>query len=275
MKNVKAQQRDKLIMELGVLIQPFSELLESKDLPNIGRYRVACAKIQSGDAAWRKTARELATFANDIFMNAEFQKISHVNEGFLREVGDYINEAEKTSDLAELKTRCNEAFDNLKKSFYELLEHIPVEWEPEIFPANTPFTSYLRIKETLSTPKTRIHYFDRYLKVEFFHLFLKDVSRGMEVRLVTTQGNSQYGVNGVTYVSELVRKEFKNYQLIEVTPHDIHDRNLRVDDQIFSLGPGIDRAGMALTNFGPSDSSINAHKELDVIMSKGNVIHQS
>jgi len=262
-------------MELGVLIQPFAELLESKDLPDIGRYRIACAKIQSGDAAWRTSVRELATFANDIFMNAEFQKISHVNEIFLREVGTYINEAEKTSDLTELKTRCSEALANLRETFYELLEHIPVEWEPEIFSANTPFTSYLRIKETLSLVKTRIHYFDRYLKVEFFHLFLKDVSRDIEVRLITTHGNSQYGVNGVKHVSELVCKEFKNYQLIEVTPNDIHDRNLRVDDQIFSLGPGIDRAGVALTNFGPSDSSEKAHEEFDNIIAKGTVVHKS
>ena len=262
-------------MELGILIQPFVELVDSFSPPAIRKYRVASAKVQSGDSEWRNTARSFLTFADDIFMNSEFQKLSHVNEHFLREISSLINEAEKSQDLAILQSKCDDALQRLKESFYKYLSEVPFEWEPEIFPANTPFTSYLRIKEVVSLVKERIHYFDRYLKVEFFETFLRSVDRDIEIRLVTTAGKQDFGVQGVRAVSDLVRQEFNNYQLIEVSPKNIHDRNLRVDDLVFTLGPGVDRAGMALTNFGPTDSSIQALAHFDAIIGSGNVIHQA
>lgn len=94
----------------------------------------------------------------------------------------------------------------------------------------------------------------------------------VSIRLVTTAGNKQYGVTAVAAVSNLARQQFADYRLIQVAPTDLHDRNLRVDDLIFSLGPGVDRAGMALTNFGPSDSSLGTHNEFDRIIAGGRVV---
>lgn len=144
--------------------------------------------------------------------------------------------------------------------------------EPVVFEANTPFTSYLRIKESIVSVKQRLHYFDRYLKPDFFTLFLASVENTVSIRLVTTVGNAQYGVASVAAVSHLARQQFADYQLLEVAPTNLHDRNLRVDDQSFSLGPGVDRAGMALTNFVPSDSSSKAHNEFDRIIASGSVV---
>ncbi len=141
-----------------------------------------------------------------------------------------------------------------------------------MFQANTPFTSYLRIKESIVSVKQRLHYFDRYLTPDFFTLFLASVEKTVSIRLVTTAGNAQYGVASVAAVSALAQQQFADYQLIEVAPTNLHDRNLRVDDQIFTLGPGVDRAGMALTNFGPSDSSSEAHNEFDRIIANGRVV---
>lgn len=262
-------------MELGILIQPFVELINAKSHPTISQYRVACAKVQSGDAAWRQTVRTFASFADDVFMNVEYQKISHVNERFLREISSKIEEADRTNDLSNLQRQCASELERLKENFYRYISEIPVEWEPEIFPANTPFTAYLRIKEALSLATTCIHYFDRYLKVDFFDVFLRDVARDIEVRLITTSGNRQYGIKGVLAVSELARKEFCNYQLIEVSATNLHDRNLRIDGSIFSLGPGMDRAGLALTNFGPSESSGKALEQLEAIIGLGKAVHQS
>jgi len=121
----------------------------------------------------------------------------------------------------------------------------------------------------------RIHYFDRYLKKDIFPLFLNEVSREIEIRLITTRGNQNFGVHHLTPVSNLARQEVTNYQLIEVSQSDLHDRNLRVDDSFFSLGPGVDRAGMALTNFNPSDSTATGHQSLDSLISRGAVIHSS
>jgi len=135
-----------------------------------------------------------------------------------------------------------------------------------------PFTSYLRIKESLAVINSRLDYFDRYLKPEFFELFLATVDPNVAIRLVTTKGNITYGVAAVRAVANLARQQFKDFQLVEVSPAILHDRNLRVDDHVFSLGPGVDRAAMALTNFGPADGSKVAHDELDRIIASGAVV---
>ena len=275
MSNLKSQQRNQLILELGILIQPFVELVESSSSQPISKYRIASAKVQSGDSSWRNTARFFSTFGDDVFMHSEYQKISHVNEVFLREISALINEAEQNQDIDTLQSECEDSLKILQENFYKYISDIPVDWEPEIFPANTPFTSYLKIKDSLSLVRERIHYFDRYLKVEFFDTFLRDVNRSIEIRLVTTAGRQNYGVQGVQAISELARQEFSNYQLIQVNPRDLHDRNLRVDDLAFTLGPGIDRAGLALTNFGPTDSSVQAIASFDAIIGSGNVVHHS
>lgn len=94
----------------------------------------------------------------------------------------------------------------------------------------------------------------------------------ISIRLITTAGNLKFGITSVSAVSNLARQQFSDYQLIEVDKNVLHDRNLRVDNQIFTLGPGVDRAGLALTNFGPSDSSIVAHDQFDNIIASGRVI---
>jgi hypothetical protein len=68
----------------------------------------------------------------------------------------------------------------------------------------------------------------------------------------------------ISYVPERCLADLKgiiNDPILQNKPNNLHDRDLRVADQIFPLSPGVDRAGMALTNFGPSDSSIETHNE--------------
>jgi hypothetical protein len=94
----------------------------------------------------------------------------------------------------------------------------------------------------------------------------------VEVRLVTTKGNTNFGVTNVLSVSNLAAGEFNDYQLIECLPSDLHDRNLRVDDTVFFLGTSIKDAGTQPTNFSPADSSPSGQCVLDSIMTKGKVI---
>lgn len=265
MANEKATQKERVILEFGILIQPIAEIAKRQQAPSEAEHRTALAKVGAGDAAWRHSVRELCTFAYDVFFNNEFQEISHAAERLLR-------------DLKSFPTNYENHLESHLKHFHDSLSRVPVDWEPEIFEANTPFTSYLRINETMSSITNRIEYFDRYLKPDFYRLFLRYVPRGVSVALVTTAGKSGtngFGVAEVSAVSNLARQEFDDYKLLQIDPQELHDRNLRVDDQVFTLGPGTDRAGLALTNFGPSDSSPQAHAQFDAIIAKGAVIHQS
>ncbi len=272
MQNLKAYQRNQLIYEFGILIQPLEELARAEQPPSLNDYRIAIAKVQAGDDAWRQQVKEFTTFASDIFFGPEHQDISHVAErcwGALREI---INDPVLQNDPNQLKGRVEQEVANARERFFEYIDRIPIEWEPVVFEANTPFTSYLRIKESIVLVKDRLHYFDRYLKPDFFTLFLASVENTVSIRLVTTAGDARYGVACVAAVSNLARQQFADYQPIEVAPADLHDRNLRVDDQVFSLGPGVDRAGMALTNFGPVDSSPEGHTKFDRIIADGHVV---
>ena len=80
MKNLKAFQKSQLIYEFGILIQPLEELARAEQPPWLNDYRIAIAKVQAGDGAWRQRVKEFTTFAPDIFFSQEHQDISHVPE---------------------------------------------------------------------------------------------------------------------------------------------------------------------------------------------------
>lgn len=275
MPNTKARQRLRVAMEFGILIQPFVDLAKNLTNPSEQDYRHAIAKAHSGDSAWRATVKEYATFAPDLVMARELNAISHVNERLCNAVSAVIDQIRRGVDVARAKAD----FDGVVKQhidmLYEHLETIPIEWAPEIFEANTPFTAYLAIRSAVLAGRVRLHYFDRYLKREFFSVFLAEVDRSIEVRLVTTEGQRDYGIQAVMDVSELARREFTDYRLIQIHQTQMHDRNLRVDHQVFTLGPGVAAAGIALTNFGPSDSTPLGHAALDSVIAAGTTVHAS
>ncbi len=277
MKNKKAHQRDQLIMEFGILIQPYAELDKNPNPPTANDYRKAVAKVQGGVDALLSNFKKFTTFASDISFNNEyiqFYKFINSTQSNITQMAETANISiplEKTHQ--NFKEYYTVTIDNFKKH----LNKIPIEWKSEIFDANTPFTAYLRIREVLAVINERFDYFDRYLKEDFFILFLKLLNRDIPVRLVTTQGkcqgNNQYGVKAVTSISKLAFKQFTDYQLVEVDKKILHDRFLRVDDKIFNLGPGTEGAGIALTHFGPSDDSPETHQKFNDIILQGKKVH--
>ena len=243
MTNKKAHQRDRVIYELGLLLQPIHECIQNDPPKNPDEYRIAVARTQVGDATWRRSVTEFATFSGGVVFKKEATEISHVPERLIRELGSLIEDPNLINNLDKLKEKTQAMCDKLVNFALNQIDNIPINWEPEIFPANTPFTAYRRIREAVITTKSRFHYFDRYLRPEFFRLFISELPKSLEIRIVTTAGNSSYGFKGVEDISNLVRQEYLDYRLIEVDPKLMHDRNLRIDDKIFTLGPGIDRAG--------------------------------
>jgi len=271
-KNIKASQKVQLISEFAILIQPLVELARAKEPPSQNKYREAIAKVQAGDNAWREQVTKFTTFAPDIFYRDESSDISHVPEIYCRAIRDIVNQPNSQDTLSQLQEQVKIKDEEAKNKFFEYVDRIPIEWEPVLFEANTPFTSYLRIKEAIILGKYRVHYFDRYLNTDFFDLYLKSVDRNVSIRLVTTAGNAEYGVTAVSVLSKLAAKEFSDFKLIKVDKNDLHDRNLRVDNKIFLLGPSVDQAGIKLTNFGPSENSTEAHEKFDRIIANGHVI---
>jgi len=272
----KPYQKNRLIVEFGILIQPYSELAQSQSVPEVGEYRIAFAKVYSGDSLFRARVNDFATF-NDVRFATEQNDISHVQERFsikYRNLDEIINQ----KSINELHKMFIQDFENMKSEFIEKVDRIPIDWQPKIFQANTPFTTYLCMLDCIANVRQHLHYFDRYLNLDFFSLYLRNLDRSTSIRLVTTKGHNRrdgFGVDKINRVSDLCCQEFNDYKLIQLDRTDFHDRNLRVDEQVFILGPGTTKAGTVPTNFGPADSSPQAIKILDDLIAKGEVIHES
>ena len=152
------------------------------------------------------------------------------------------------------------------------VNRVPIEWSPQLLAEQTPFSTALRIRDAMRRATSRVHLFDRYLDASVFELYVRELDRAIEIRLVTTHGRPDFGVENLLTLSRLAASEFRNYQLIECTSADMHDRNLRVDDQVFSLGPSVKDAGKRPTNFLLGDCSPAGHQLLDDILAKGKLI---
>ena len=205
MNNLKAHQKSNVICEFGVLIQPIEELARAKQPPSLDKYRIAIAKVQAGDPAWRRQVKDFTTFEHDVVFSHEEQDISHVAENCCCSLRDNIDRAKEKRDvqidLLKVQEKARDIVSYARQQLIEHMDVIPIAWEPDSFDANTPFTAYLRIKETIVSVKNRLHYFDRYLAADFLTMFLDSVNSAVSIRLVTTA----IGVANVSGLSNLAR----------------------------------------------------------------------
>ncbi|HKZ42234.1 MAG TPA: hypothetical protein VJ044_14825, partial [Candidatus Hodarchaeales archaeon] len=129
MKNLKAFQKSQLIYEFGILIQPLEELARAKQVPSLNDYRIAIAKAQAGDGAWRQQVKAFTTFAPDIFFSQEYQDISHVPERCWGALKGIINDPVLQNNPNQLKGRVEQEVANVRERFFEYIDRIPIEWE--------------------------------------------------------------------------------------------------------------------------------------------------
>lgn len=87
MENRKSLERDRLLYELGLLLQPIQECIESDSAMTPKSYRIAIARTQAGDAAWRQSVTKLGTFSGDVVFKKEIYEISHFPERLVKELG--------------------------------------------------------------------------------------------------------------------------------------------------------------------------------------------
>ena len=265
----KAGERSTLILQFGRLLAPIYELAERHTPPTSADYRITAAVFRPDVERW-------SHFFVERFVLVGGTHFNHEKDDIVRDVfhlaGALATFAREAGTPEEIQVSCKQRLKRCQEVTLEAIDRVPIEWEARLLEARTPFTVYMHIRDAIHTAKQRVHYFDRYLATDFFHLYMRDLSRSLEIRLVTTHGSTDYGVTNVRAVSGLAAGEFANYQLIQCHHTDLHDRNLRIDGQIFFLGPSINAAGSHPTNFSPTDSSPAAQVILDGIIAKGSVV---
>ncbi len=266
MHNDKLQQRYEIIYEYGLLVKPIEELLQKKGEISASELRCAIVLVEPGIRAWQDNVVKYAKFSQDLFYRRESQEINKIPVFVVGEMIKLVNHTEKINMKMGRDIHV-ELFDKRKKQLFKLLETIPIEWGAEILETNTPFTTYMKLRNVIATTRKRLHYFDRYLNEDFFDLFLRHVNKDSEIILITTKNS----VDKLISIAQYAKTEYPELQMVQVSPSDMHDRNIRVDDNIFVLGNGIDSIGKRPMNFGISGNSAADHFELDTIIKSGTV----
>lgn len=261
----KAAERSMIILQLGRVLAPLDALAERAAPPTIPEYQVALATLLADSDRWENEVSKFVIIGGIRFANEYSQIVNHVVR--LRRQIDEVMRC--TLDSTDRQTALKGHLETCKRVTIEAIGTVPIQWTARLHAAQSPFKVHLSIWDAMGTAKHRIHYFDRYLAPDFYRLYMRDLNRSVEVRLVTTRGNANYGTTSVLAVSRLAAGEFKDYKLVECSPADMHDRNLRIDDRVFFLGPSINNAGTYPTNFSPADSTAHGHAVVNSIMAKG------
>ena len=264
----KAAERSTLILALGKILRPLYDLAEKVPAPSQADFQLASARGIVDCQRWNAQVSRFATIGGYPFGIL----VADITRGPHNLMHDLSQWAKSIEDDASRQRTLRDAMEQCQQQTLQAIDRVPIEWTSRLHEAKSPFSVYLDIRDAISTAKRRIHYFDRYLDLDFFHLHLRDISRTLEVRLVTTRGNARYGVFNVLHVSRRAAAEFSNYQLIDCQPSELHDRNLRVDETVFVLGTSIKDAGTQPTNFSLSDCTPTGHAVLDKIIASGTVV---
>lgn len=261
----KAAERTQLLILFGQLIAAISELAAKPTPPSVQEYQLAAARFRQDASRWGSAVDAFARFEQVRFqaqasdMDRGVQSFAALLEGLGRRQAGADAEQHKVLQrhLAQLREETIAAIDAL-----------PITLDARLFDERTPFSVALSIGDVTRAARRRVHYFDRYLNADFFPLYLRELDRNIEVRLVTTAGVRDYGVVAVKALAVRAAQEFRDFALAECDPRELHDRNLRIDDAIYFLGTGASGAPLYPTNFAPADSTPDAHLVLDGLIAK-------
>jgi hypothetical protein len=141
----------------------------------------------------------------------------------------------------------------LHRELFEAVQAIPVPVQSAIHEARTPFSTYCLVKDLCSTAKAQVVWMDRYFDQSLFHRYLTGVPKTTVITLVTWPESKCASPRDLTRygefldVSRLFAQERGAAAYRLVTNEDFHDRWLRCDDKLFTLGGSIKDLGKDTT----------------------------
>jgi hypothetical protein len=267
----KAQQRFDLTVKLGMILGDVERMVKVPKAPPAFDYYHLAEILRADLNVWSPAVDEFARTESGGVLGFAYQLKKPLEE--LRREVLHLAKTDRACDAGR-QTTLAAMLDRCRKELGKQMALVPLHWTPTMYAAQSQLTIYCRMRESLSSATQRVQYFDRYLHRDFFHLYLRDLPRHLEIKLCTTAGRPRedYGVCSVRLISKRAAAEFTNYELRRSTPAELHDRNLRVDAQIFHLGPSVEDAGRSPMNWTLGDSTPAGHKLLDDILSNATLI---
>ena len=131
----------------------------------------------------------------------------------------------------------------------EALCSIPVPIESSIHDSVTPFSTYCLVRDLCATANQQVFWMDRYFDQALFARYLTEVPKSSLITLITFPRDKCRGNNDERRYADFmaVSKLFSaergpnGYRLM--TDADFHDRLLRCNDKLFTLGGSIKDLG--------------------------------
>jgi len=234
----RKQRQAELIYKVGLIFRPLEDLFAASP----GSYTQAdLARLRSQfHLDHEKLLKELEQFCKEetgLDFSVEFHDIQHP----LANMNNVVRQC-LMNDLTSV--RVNK--ENFLPRLLAAIAAVPVETSSMVFDAKTPFTTYCRIRELVSTAAKQIVFVDRYVDENLFCRYFHEVSPQVSL-CIGTWPRANHG-NKAAYDSFLdasrlfaVERGNQLYRLVEIG--SFHDRMLRIDDQLYHLGGSAKDAG--------------------------------
>jgi hypothetical protein len=231
-QQIRVQQLYELLTQLGFLVDPIRRLIESDDSVVHKRLPYIRSQFQKELAIYRGAISEFVQFG-DLNFSHEFSAVSSL----LHQLGECAEMCQYPEHIEDAKRRFPELLAETQKA----LAAIPHDDPDVILPALSPFTTYLRLRATCATASRHLELFDAYLDDTVFHRYLADVPAAVQIVVVTNnkrmEGHKAQFGKAIVAISELFAIERPmTYRFVIDRTNQIHDRHLRVDNEVLHLG---------------------------------------
>ena len=234
--NRKREQAE-LFFQLGQLLGPMLKMAENPDSYDTEERTRIIARYCSDENQFRKALQRFTQGEPGHNYMPQFHHIQVAMGNFWTHAtsGDFQRVCADIVRLRDLMT--------------DTLHSIPIPVESSIHEARTPFSTYCLVKDLCTTVQSEITWLDRYFDHTIFYRYLADVPNGMSITLVTypdtkcQSARDRQRCSDFLDMSRLFAQERGPQAYRLITDEHFHDRWLRCDDKLFSLGGSIKDLG--------------------------------
>jgi hypothetical protein len=220
-------ERDRLLVELAFAVGPVRRLATDPHWQTRIPYVETRFKSEIDELA-----NHVATFcaAGSIGNSRQYQEARSA----VYALADSCTMMTSADGLTAGQDRLGNLFDRA----FDTIRALPCGDVATIMPGLSPFTTYLQILALGRSARTRIDVFDPYLDKEVYDRYLGDIDSAVTITVITDDARmtTQPPVRDrIVAVSELLAIERpRTYRFCVAT--SLHDRHLRIDDQVLHLG---------------------------------------
>lgn len=259
----KEQQQD-LIYQLGLWLRPVMDVVESPNTYSAEeRANIRARAYRDGQAF----TQAVHAFCHNVPGHTYVME----HQVIRTEIDNLIGSV--NSSLVDAPQSLASCVEHLRPQIVAGIVAVPVSSESSMFEAQTPFTTYCRVKALCETTGSMLIYTDRYLDKTVFHRYLAAVPEQTEITLVTwprSRHHNKRRYDEFIDVSHLFAQERGPDKYRLFVEETFHDRWLRCDDQLFHLGGSIKDAGnSSVYTLSKIDSTPDNMKKLNDLIAAG------